>query len=75
MLSLVVSISLYACESWSLTAELEKMTQAFKMRRHRKSLNVSCKHYVNNEDSHRKIQTAFGKYDELQPLVEKRKLR
>ena len=29
MRSLVISIYLYACESWTLTAELEKRTQAF----------------------------------------------
>ena len=29
MRSLVISIFLYACESWTLTAELEKRTQAF----------------------------------------------
>ena len=32
MRSLVTSIFLYACESWTLTAELEKRTQAFEMR-------------------------------------------
>ena len=29
---LVISIFLYACESWMLTAELERKTQAFEMR-------------------------------------------
>ena len=29
---LVISIYLYACESWPLTAELEKRTQAFEIR-------------------------------------------
>ena len=32
MRSLVISIFLYACESWTLTAELEKRMQAFEMR-------------------------------------------
>ena len=32
MRSFVISIFLYACESWTLTAELEKSTQAFEMR-------------------------------------------
>ena len=32
MRSLVTSIFLYACESWTLTAELEKRTQALEMR-------------------------------------------
>ena len=31
MRSLVISIFLYACESWTLTAELEKNTQAFEI--------------------------------------------
>ena len=31
MRSLVISIFLYACESWTLTAELEKRTQAFEI--------------------------------------------
>ena len=30
--SLVISIIYYACESWTITAELEKGTQAFEMR-------------------------------------------
>ena len=36
MRSLVISIFLYACESWTLTAELEKRTQAFEMRCYRR---------------------------------------
>ena len=43
MRSLVICIFLYACESWTLTAELEKRTQAFKMRCYRRLLNVSYK--------------------------------
>ena len=41
MRSLVISIFLYACESWTLTAELEKRTQAFEMRCYRRLLNIS----------------------------------
>ena len=36
MRSLVISIFLYACESWTLIAELEKRTQAFEMRCYRR---------------------------------------
>ena len=32
MRSLVITVFLYACESWTLTAELEKRTQSFQMR-------------------------------------------
>ena len=73
--SLVISICLYACESWTLTAELEKRTQAFEMRCYRRLLNISYKDHVTNEEVRRKIQAAIGEYDELLILVKKRKLR
>ena len=75
MRSLVISIFLYACESWTLTAELEKRTQAFEMRCYRRLLNFSYKDHVTNEEIRRKIQAAIGEYDELLTLVKKRKLR
>ena len=69
MSSLVISIFLYACESWTLTAELEKRTQAFEMRCYRRLLNISYKDHVTDEEVRRKIQTAVGEYDELLTLV------
>ena len=75
MRSLVISIFLYACESWTLTAELEKRMQAFEMRCYRRLLNISYKDHVTNEEVRRKIQAAIGEYDELLTLVNKRKLR
>ena len=38
--SLVISIYLFAYESWTLTSELEKRTQAFEMRSHPSLLNI-----------------------------------
>ena len=75
--SLVISIFLYACESWTLTEELEKRTQAFEMRCYRRLLNISYKDHVTNEEVRRKIQAAIGEYeyDKLLTLVKKRKLR
>ena len=75
MRSLVISIFLYACESRTLTAEVEKRTQGFEMRCYRRLLNISCKDHVTSEEVRRKIQAAIGKYDELLILVKKRKLR
>ena len=75
MRSLVISIFLYACESWTLTAELNKRTQAFEMICYRRLLNISYKDHVTNEEVRRKIQTAIGEYDELLTLVKKQKLR
>ena len=50
MRSLVISIFLYACESWTLTAELEKRTQAFEMRCYWRLLNISYKDHVTQKD-------------------------
>ena len=68
MRSLVISVFLHACESWSLTAELEKRTQAFEMGCYGRLLNISHKDHVTctNEKVRR---------DELLTLVKKRKLR
>ena len=66
---------LYACESGTLTAELEKRMQALEMRCYRRLLNISYKDHVTNEEVHRKIQAAIGEYDKLLTLVKKPKLR
>ena len=65
MRSLVISIFLYACESCTLTAKLEKRTQALEMRCYRRLLNISYKDHVINEEVRKKIQPAIGEYDEL----------
>ena len=75
MRSFVISIFLYACESWTFTAELEKRTQASEMNCCRRLLNILYKDHVTNEEVRRKIKTAIGEYDELLTLVKKRKLR
>ena len=41
MCSLVTSIFLYACESWTLSAELQRRIQAMEMRCYRKILRIS----------------------------------
>ena len=46
MRSLVTSIFLYACEPWTLTAELQRRMQAMEMRRCRKILHISYKDHV-----------------------------
>ena len=51
MRSLVTSIFLYACESWTLTAELQRRIQAMEMRCHRKILHISYKDLVTNEEA------------------------
>ena len=50
MRSLVIFIFLYARESWTLTAELEKRTQAFEMRCYQRLLNISYKDQTSQKD-------------------------
>ena len=64
MRSLVTSIFLYACESWTLTAELQRRIQAMEMRCYRKILSISYKHHVINEEVHAKIQQAIGPHED-----------
>ena len=60
MHSLVTSIFQYACESWTLTAELQRRIQAMEMRCYRKILHFSCKDHVTNEEVRAKFQQAIG---------------
>ena len=50
MRSFVISIFLYVCESWTLTAELEKRTQAFEMRCYQRLWNISYRDHITNEE-------------------------
>ena len=58
MRSLVTSIFLYAFESWTLTAVLQRRIQAMEMRCYRKILHISYKDLVTNEEIRAKIQQA-----------------
>ena len=75
MRSLVISIFLYACESRTLPAKVEKRTQAFQMRCYQSLLNILYWENATNKEVCRKIQAAIGYYDELLTLVKKWKLR
>ena len=54
--SLATSSFLYACESWTLTAELQRSIQAMEMRCYRKILHISYKDHVTKEEVRAKIQ-------------------
>ena len=75
MRPLVISIFLYARESCTLAAEIEKRTQAFEMRCDSRLLNISYKDYATNKQVRRKIQAAIGGHEKLLSLVKKWKLR
>uniref|UniRef100_UPI003AF7E505 hypothetical protein n=1 Tax=Thiolapillus sp. TaxID=2017437 RepID=UPI003AF7E505 len=74
MRSLVTSIFLYACESWTLTVELQRRIQAMEMRCYCKILHISYKDHVTNEKVLAKIQQAIGPHEDL-TTVKRRKLQ
>ena len=59
MRSLVTSTFLYACESWTLTAVLQRKIQAMENEVYRKILHISYKDHVTNEEARAKIQLAI----------------
>ena len=75
MCSLFTSIFLYACESRTLTAELQRRIQAVEMSYYRKVLHISYKDHVSNEKVCDKIQQAIGPHEDLLTIVKRRKLQ
>ena len=75
MRSLVTSIFLYACESWTLAVELQRRIQAMEMRCYRKILRISYKDHVTNEEVRAKIQQAIGPHEDLLTIAKRRKLQ
>ena len=75
MRSLGTSIFLYACESWTFTAELPRRIQATEMRSYRKILRISYKDHVTNEEVYAKIQQAIGPHGDLLTIVKRRILQ
>ena len=75
MRTLILSTFLSACESWTLTAEIERRIHALEMRCYRKLLNISYKDHVTNEEVRNRIQNATGVHDDLLTVVKKQKLR
>ena len=75
MHSPVTSILLYVCESWTLTAELQRRIQAIEMRCYRKIPHISYKDRVTNEQVRVKIQQAIGPHEDLLTIVKRRKMQ
>ena len=74
MRTLILSTFLYACESWTLTAEIKRRIQALEVTCYRRLLNISCKDHVTNKEVRNRIQNAIGVHDDL-TMVKKWKLR
>ena len=77
MCSIVTPIFLYACESWTLTAELQRRIQAMEMRCYRKILHIS---YIDTKTMSpvRKsvqIQQAIGPHEDHLTIRKRHKLQ
>ena len=74
MHSIVTSIFQYACESLTLTAELQRRIQALEISRYNKMLRVSYKDHATNEEVCAKILQAVGPHEDLLTIVKRHKL-
>ena len=70
-----IILGLYACESWTLTAELQRRIQAMKMRCYCKILHISYTDHVTNVEVRAKIHQAIGPHEDLLTMVKRRKLQ
>ena len=75
MRTLALSIFLYACETWTLTAELQRRILSTEYRCYRKNLGIRYTDHITNEEIRRRIQQAIGPHDTLLTIVRKRKLK
>ena len=73
MHSLVLSTFLYACESWTLTADIQRRIQVMEMRCFRRLLNINYIDHITNEEVKRRIRLEIGQYEEFLSTVKKRK--
>ena len=73
--SLVVSILLYGCESWTLMADTEKKVQAFENKSLRKLLRISWREHKTNEYVRKRVEELVGPQETLLATVKRRKLK
>ena len=73
--SLVISIFLYACESWTLDAYLQQRIASFEMRCLRQLLGIDYRQHVTNECVRNIVTSKIGKHQELLEIVKSRKLK
>ena len=65
----------HACESQTLTAELQRRIPTMDRRCYRKILHISLKDHVTNKEVHVKIQQATGPHEDLLTIIKRHKLQ
>ena len=68
-------IFLYACESWPLTAELQRRIQAIEMRCYCRILRIKYKDHFTSEEVFAKIQQAIGPHKDILTVIKRCKLQ
>ena len=71
---LVLSIFLYARETWTTTADTERRIQALEMGCFYKLLGISYRDHKTNEGVKARIGNAFGPFEDILTSVKRRKL-
>lgn len=72
--ALVLSILLYGCESWTMTAETTRRVQTFETKCYRRMLGISWKDHKTNDFVRAQITSRAGPQEPLLVLVKRRKL-
>ena len=72
---MVSTIFSYACQSWTLTADIERRIQATEVRCFCKLLCITFRDNLTNEEVRNRISNAIGPYEDLLTTVKKRKLK
>ena len=73
--TIVISVFLYACESWTLDAYLEQRIAAFEMRCLRRLLGIDYRDHITNVSVREKVTAEIGRHQELLEIVKARKLK
>ena len=75
MRSLAMSIFLYAFETWTITADIERRIHALEMRCFCKLLGISYRDHITKEGVKARIGNAIRPYEDLLTSVKRRKLK
>ena len=73
--SMVISVFLYACESWTLDAYLEKRVASFEMICLRQLLGIDYRQRISNDSVRAMLTAKIGRHQELLEIVKTRKLK
>ena len=73
--SLVNSIFLYACETWTITKELQRKITTLEMQCLRRLLNISYRDRITNIEIRNRVTKEIGPHSELLAMVITKKLR